>query len=194
MARTGPLLSTQIALVFDAFDRGEESAIGDLKSLLMPWIKGAEALESGQCLAQAEGQIATLESKVAALNKENENLKTEANDLQSLLEQATFEVARMKEEQNPKKRSDVEEQIMMTLLNGEKLPSHRIAYHLRNRTPPGIGKDVADVRLHDLVQNGFVEEIQSEWDPGSGHSESPAPKYGLTTKGKRYLLKRGLIQ
>ena len=113
MARKDPLLSSQISILFDAIDGGEVPAKDKLMSSLMKMLPAAQSLESGQAIAQTEGQVTALEKEIKDLQAmhgtELQKMTSENAELESLLEQSNAEVKRLKEEERERQKQQKQE-------------------------------------------------------------------------------------
>lgn len=195
MARTGPLLSSQIAIAFDAFDKGQESALGDLKSRLMAWLKGAQALESGQAVAEFEAEIAALKTQIANLEAVHKNelreLQSQNSELEALFEQATAEVQRLRGEQEKADKSQAADRsneilrVLELLLAHKWLNTEEIQKRMGFRTSAK-----AEMLLKQMEALGQIAESHSPWLSDDG------PRQGdwyLRDGGKRRLDDEGRL-
>jgi hypothetical protein len=126
-AKKNPLsLSEDMAVLVGEVEIGNIPAKGPLYQRLMDWHTRTEALENGEALAEAKGQITALEAEKEALRLQNEALQSEKAvlqadnaDFQAILEKANGEIARIRQEKKEakqKKPTELPEVAMRILL------------------------------------------------------------------------------
>ncbi len=193
-------VSQRIEVFHMACDSKEPPSIGTVMQRLMEWIPLAQALENGETLLEAKGQIAALEAEKATLcqqyqalqsenevlKSENKTLQTDNADFQAMLEKANGEISRIQEaaknSQQEKEREWVDDAV-------------RILVELAENSKCCTLADLEEMLdLRQIIIRHHLDEMRDAGFLSCYHDSDGGTDWKIIKKGRAFLFKKGLLQ